>query len=153
MPWVGFETMIIACSLPKFAHSLIYVVTMIDVVCYKVTMTKLIVTVHSFVNARTRMWRSSVWFCSCLLCCVVVFSFFPFFLTFFLPSFLLYLIWQGMQNVSAWIRFWYGKLQKVIKFTALFSSIPAFCSSGKLNPCTFNDGNGSKVHDSSVSNM
>jgi len=153
MPWVEFETKIIASNLPKFVHSLIYVVTMIYAVCYKVTMTKLIVTVNRFVNAPTRMWRSSVWFCSWLLCCVVVFSFFPFFLTFFLLSFLLYLIWQGMQNVSAWIRFWYGKLQKVMNFTALISLIPALCSSGKLNPCTFNGGNGSKVQDSSVSNM
>jgi len=145
--------MITACNLPTFVHSLIYVVTMIDAVCYKVTMTKLIVTIHSFVNAPTRMWRSSVWFCSWLLCCVVVFTFFPFFLTFYFLSFLLYLIWQRMQNISAWIRFWYGKLQKVMTFTALISLIPDFCSSGKLNPCTFIDGNGSKVQDSSVSNM
>lgn len=120
---------------------------------YKVNMTNLIVTVHSFVNVPTRMWRSSAWFSSWLLGCVVVLSFFPFFITFFLLTFLLYFIWQGMQNVSDWKRSWCRKQQKVMNFTAPISLIPAFCSSGKLNPCTFNDGNGSKIQDSSVSNM
>ena len=111
---------------------------------YKVNMRNLIVTFHNFVNAPKRMWRPSVWICSWLLGCVGGFLFLPFFLNFYLLSFLLYFIWQGMQNMSAW-RSWYGKLQKVMNFTAPISLIPTFCSSGQLHPCAFSDGNGSKT--------
>jgi hypothetical protein len=62
---------------------------------YKVNMTNPIFNNHNFVNAPTRMWRPSVWFCSWLLGCVGRFLFFPFFPIFFLLSFLLYFVWQG----------------------------------------------------------